>query len=308
LIAEGRLIRMTDESHTGSQIATQGYSHFFTEKKKMLDNFDHAKKQGESHEVETYHGLVAEAQFRNWLSTFLPKKFGVTSGYIVSQRVSEEQKIPHFDVIIYDQLNAPIIGVEESPDVSPAGRALILPVEYVLAVIEVKASFTTYNATKAVEHLCDLRPFLEKVDPHTELYKKHLPPQFSSCIVFFEMGKNPPKGQDTLFSKMVPVDPLRGYYGGIVLRIKESQPEKSMRMEMLSIDGKENLVPDIGYIQFQRFTFDLLSRLNGYPKGGIRSYHGFPVYMFSEPKPEPVSPTKEEGKKVPSTEESSKTE
>jgi hypothetical protein len=30
--------------------------------------------------------------------------------------------------------------------------------------------------------------------------------------------------------------------------------------------------------------------------------------MFSEPRPEPVSPTKEEVKEVPTTEESSKTE
>jgi len=295
---------MTDETHTGSQIATQGYNHFFTEKMKMLENFNRAKKQVESHEVETYHGKVAEAQFRKWLSIFLPKKFGVTSGYIVSQRVSGEQKIPHFDIIIYDKLNAPIIGVEESPDVSPAGRSLILPVEYVLAVIEVKASFTTHNATKAVDHLCDLRPFLENVDSHAELYKKSLPPEFSSYIVFFEMGKNLPKRQHTLFSKMEPADSLRGYYGGIVLRLTESQPEKSMRMEMLSFEGNKNLVPDIGYIQFQRFAFDLLSRLNGYSNGGIRSYHGFPVYMFREP----VSPKKEVAKEVPATEKSSKTE
>ena len=50
----------------------------------MLDAYDKAREQARIHEVETYHGKVAEAEFRKWLAGFLPKRYAVTSGYIVS--------------------------------------------------------------------------------------------------------------------------------------------------------------------------------------------------------------------------------
>lgn len=54
----------------------------------MLDAFDSAREKARSHEVETFHGRVAEAKLREWLSSFLPKRYGVTSGYIVSTTFS----------------------------------------------------------------------------------------------------------------------------------------------------------------------------------------------------------------------------
>ncbi len=90
----------------------------------MLDAFDRARNKAASHEVETYHGKVAEAEFRKWLTDFLPKKYGVTSGYIVSPGLKSTEKTPHFDVIIYDQLESPILWVEGDPDVSSQGRSL----------------------------------------------------------------------------------------------------------------------------------------------------------------------------------------
>jgi hypothetical protein len=65
---------------TGKWLGTQGWRQLLTCKKELLDAFDRARQHSRAHEVETYHGIVAEAQFRNWLSDFLPKKYGVTAG------------------------------------------------------------------------------------------------------------------------------------------------------------------------------------------------------------------------------------
>src|SRR5438445_1384967 len=97
------------------QFPIQGWKQFLTSRKEMLDAFDRAREKAKSHEVETYHGKVAEAVFRKWLSDFLPKRYGVTAGYIISQGLSSKEKAPHYDVIIYDALNSPVLWVEEDP-------------------------------------------------------------------------------------------------------------------------------------------------------------------------------------------------
>jgi hypothetical protein len=50
----------------------QGWKQFLTSRKKMLSAYDRAKETAKAHEVETHQGVVAEAQFRKWLSDFLP--------------------------------------------------------------------------------------------------------------------------------------------------------------------------------------------------------------------------------------------
>lgn len=114
---------------------TQGWKQFLTAKTRMLAAYDVAKEQGSSHQMKTRHGLVAEAEFRKWLGEFLPKRYGVTSGYIISPGISSAEHMIHYDVIIYDQLDAPVLWVEENADSSAQGRSLAIPVEYVRAVI-----------------------------------------------------------------------------------------------------------------------------------------------------------------------------
>jgi hypothetical protein len=63
------------------EFPTQGWKQFLTARKEMLDAFDRAREKSSLHEVATYHGKVAEAEFRKWLGSFLPKRYGVTSGY-----------------------------------------------------------------------------------------------------------------------------------------------------------------------------------------------------------------------------------
>ena len=86
------------------EFPSQGWKQILTARKAMLDEFDRAREQARVHEVETFHGRVAEASCRRWLSEFLPRRYGVTSGYIVSPGLKSSQKAPHFDVIIYDHL------------------------------------------------------------------------------------------------------------------------------------------------------------------------------------------------------------
>jgi hypothetical protein len=135
------IITMKKEGLLKFEMPAQGWSQFLAARKEMLDSFDKARIHSRKHKVETEHGNVGEAEFRNWLKNFLPKKYAVTSGYIISTGVSEKEKIPHFDVIIYEHLDAPVLWIEDNHDKSEQGRSLAIPAEYVKAVIEVKSAF-----------------------------------------------------------------------------------------------------------------------------------------------------------------------
>jgi len=139
---------------------SQGWKQILTARKEMLDAFDSARTKAGSHEVETYHGRVAEAEVRQWLSRFLPRKYGVTSGYIVSPGLKDSEKTPHFDVIIYDQQESPILWVEDNPDASSQGQSMAIPAEYVRAVLEIKSRFTPSTVDDAMGHLRDLLPIM----------------------------------------------------------------------------------------------------------------------------------------------------
>jgi hypothetical protein len=56
-------------------------------------------------------------------------------------------KTPHFDVIIYDRLESPVLL--GTADHSALGRSLAIPAEHVVAVIEIKSRFTTASVKLA---------------------------------------------------------------------------------------------------------------------------------------------------------------
>jgi len=162
----------------------QGFTQFLTARREMLDNYDKAKTQSKKHKAATYHGNAAEAYFRKWLIDFLPKRYGVTSGYIVSQGLSNDDKVPHYDVIIYDQFEAPILWVEETPDHSKGGRSLAIPAEYVMAVLEIKSTLTTTSINKSIKQLEELKPLMIGLDHPSAAYKQFLPAQFFCSLIF----------------------------------------------------------------------------------------------------------------------------
>ena len=102
---------------------TSPWEQMLGQRQEMLDAFDAAKRKTKAHIVKTHHGRVAEAVFREWLAGFLPKRFAVTSGFIVSQGQRGETTFPHYDVIIYDQLEAPVLWVDDNPDASSSGTS-----------------------------------------------------------------------------------------------------------------------------------------------------------------------------------------
>lgn len=200
-------------------------------RKEMLDAFDRAKVKAKSHEVEVFHGKVAEAEFRKWLASFLPKRYGVTPGYIVSPGLKSSDRTPHFDVIVYDQLDSPILWIEDSPDVAPQGRSLAIPAEYVRCVLEVKATFMPRTVDQAIEHLKDLVPLMGGPDEHQDKYKLHLPPNFCCGVVFFDL-KRENQFSESALAKLIAGSQLRGFFGGVILRGEGHTVEATGRLSL----------------------------------------------------------------------------
>lgn len=291
---------------------TQGWRQFLSAKKKMLDAYDRAKGQAKAHEVEVFHGRVAEAQVREWLAGFLPKRYGVTSGYIVSQGQTENTKLPHFDIIIYDQIEAPVLWIEDSPDASAAGTSRAIPAEYVRSVLEVKAAFNSNSVSMALEHLADLDCLLAGVDAPGEQFKTFLPQRFFTAIIFFELRNESRNAWSELF-KFVP-DARRVWPGGLILRGDGLRPELSATIGLThstnsppvpigptgrdltdTVVCSESKEFDGTYWsallkwtsnEFSTFAFDLLAMLNRtYQPGRISSNHGQSWIDFSKEAP-----------------------
>jgi hypothetical protein len=284
-------------------ISTQGWKQFLTARKEMLDAYDTAKQKATIHEVEVYQGKVAEAEFRKWLSNFLPRRYAVTPGYIVSQGLKSDQKAPHFDVIIYDALDAPVLWVEENFDASPPGQSRAIPAEYVLGVLEVKSSLSATSSKSAVNHLIDLSPLAERVDDPAERYKRYLPASFFCGGVFFEMRAT------EIYSEAAVMNlgegrVIRGYRGGLLLRAEGQTEPKSATLELhyfptemvsgigqkkyswlASTWGASKCVGENTHLTvmamwsesgFARFAFDLVAIMQGtYDAGRVSSFHGF---------------------------------
>lgn len=200
-----------------AQMPTQGWKQFLTARTKMLAAYDIAKEQESNRQVKTRHGLVAEAEFRKWLSEFLPKRYGITSGFIISPGISSAEHLVHYDVIIYDQLESPVLWIEDNPDSSGQGKSLAIPVEYVRTVIEVKSAFNKKSAKDAVEHLSKLKPLLARVDPPNSRGKLYLPANFFCATVFFELRKEDEKDFAAL-DELAEATMIRRFFGGVILR------------------------------------------------------------------------------------------
>jgi hypothetical protein len=162
---------------TSSRYGSVGWREFASNRTAILRKFDTAKERSASRPVRTEHGVTGEAAIREWLSEFLPKKYGVTSGSIIPDLVeTPDFKLYHYDIIIFDSLNAPILWVDDNPDQSQQGRKRAIPARYVFSVIEVKASFGAGPVRDAFDKLRELNEIAI-----------HLPSQFSSAVIFVEL-------------------------------------------------------------------------------------------------------------------------
>lgn len=283
-----------------AEFPSQGWKQILTSRKEILDAYDRAREQARAHEVETFHGKVAEAAIRKWLSGFLPKRYGVTSGYIVSPGIASNVKAPHFDVIVYDQLESPVLWVEENPDASAQGRSLAIPVEYVHGVLEIKASFSAGNVTAAIAHLGDLLPVMNGVDDPGERYKLYLPPTFFCGVMFCELRTDAMHSKAAL-AGLVQGMQLRGFVGGLILRAEGHTTPQTARIALMKSEaaiqntlgrsplsefamGDSVQVADnvhIGAVvrwresEFSQFAFDMIALMKGtYQPGRLSSFYG----------------------------------
>ena len=288
---------------------SSAWQQFLLAKRAMLSEYDRAKEHARTQPVSVHHGNVGEAAVRDWLGTFLPKRFGITSGFIRSQGATPFQS-SHYDVIIYDQLEAPTLWIEENRDKAEGGRARIIPAEYVGAVIEVKAAFNRRSVTDAIGKLRQLAPLIAGVDVPGERYPKFLPANAVLGCLFFELREADSRDMQAL-EEFRNLSFGRGFYGAVILRGEGLEVDKAARIEPCIVVGQSygGKIHDAGLLSnwtmlatvelegrfcsadmhwsdvtFSTFAFDLLALLrNTYEHGRVSSFHGYDFSGFSRP-------------------------
>ena len=234
----------------------------------------------------------------------------------MSQGQTDKTKLPHFDVIIYDQIESPVLWIKASPDTKSGKESRAIPAEYVRCVLEVKSAFKSESVTGALEHLSDLDPLLAGIDaPTAGPFKKFLSPHFFTAVIFFELRAENRNAWAQLF-KFVPETVDRVWPIGLILRGDGLRPEFSATIRLTrSTDsppipirrfGQDLLAPLVlsdsralagthwsaGLTwtsnEFAAFAFDLLAILNGtYQPGRSSSTHGMSWIDFQQ---QPAAP------------------
>jgi hypothetical protein len=277
------------------------WQQFLVAKTKMLDDYDRALVHAKEQVVQVHHGVVGEASVREWLHSFLPKRYGVVNGYIRSQNPSHPYQSRHFDVIVYDQIESPTLWIENNNAKSDSGRMRIIPAEFVRAVVEVKSAFKHSIVKEATEKLSELEPLMSGVDPAGEQYPRYLPASAVLAMLFFEYRIADLADQQKILSLFQTLEFRRLLYGAVILRgegshadntaivqrYESQEPHTGMNSEgmtkgMTLTPTQQSNGRNIGVmmtwtgINFSRFAFDLLAFLRGtYRPGFLSSFHGF---------------------------------
>src|SRR5258708_18756970 len=301
---------MADQEASRQRIGVQGWREFAAARLELLNEHRLAQLRASSRPVnQTEPGVVAEAVFRRWLMRFLPARYGVTSGFIVSTGRTDREPLKHFDVIIYDKLNAPILWRGGNPDKSDQGDELGIPVEYVLAVFEVKVTLTAKSVRDTAKKLTELAPLLQGVDEEGTYAPKYLPRSFVSGMVFFGAHEDVRYRASALFPIIeCRLNLPRGFMNNIIL----SSPDDPARTLAAQINimsgedpfnstvgkGKQSLFyssPTIGSLpsgahhvgllvgwsdnSFAAFAMDLVAQLRGtFKLGHMSSLYGMNFY------------------------------
>lgn len=194
-----------DKNEKSQVYGSIGWREFADVRSELLNAVESSKARNTSRPVPTAHGVAAEAQFRKVLSEYLPGKYGVASGYIIPNFVAEKYRLDHYDVIIYDKLNSPVLWIEGNADDSDQGKKRAIPIEYVLAVYEIKASLTKKAAMETVKKLESLNRVSE-----------YLPNHFHCGCVFFVLPDSTTR-KDTILKQLIKLAGVHGYKNGLVL-------------------------------------------------------------------------------------------
>ncbi len=183
-----------------------GWREFLSNRQQLLAEYDRSREQTTNRPVKVAHGVAFEAAVRRWFSEFLPKKFGVTAGYVVPDLYDEELNLYHFDVIIYDALNAPILWTEGTAGDSEHGKSRAIPARHVVGLYEVKARLTSTSVREALDKLGQAGQFCDQVHKN-----------FRCAVIFAELSESENTSEKILHRLLEGKDIL-GFSGGVVLR------------------------------------------------------------------------------------------
>lgn len=186
-----------------------GWKEFNRNRKDILAEFDKILEQTQNRPVQVAHGQGVEAYIRKWLAEFLPKKYAVTSGYIIPDLYDDIRKIYHYDIIIYNCLESPVLWTEGNQDNSEQGKYRAIPAKYVMAVYEVKSRFTKKNITDAIKKLNQTKDFKDQLNKH-----------YSCGMIFIDLKKSD-KDRESILKEIHNAIGIFGFAGGIILRFEE---------------------------------------------------------------------------------------
>lgn len=218
----------------------------------MLASYDLAKFEDSKSPLITKHGNVAESALRNCLSDFLPDRYGVTSGYILPPVLDEEHPVEyHYDLIIYDKLNAPVLVSDLDTDRSKTGTPKMIPAQCIKAVFEVKARATPGSAKSAAKKLQELSSV-----------SRFFPRGVFCGVVFFELETLPKRSLSILAGLIPDNAPVRKLDTGCILRCTRHE-EASGWLE--SGGGNIHGAPETPPL-FQNFLEERIMLVDGQPR------------------------------------------
>lgn len=205
-----------------------GWKEFNRNRKDILSELDKILEQTENRPIQVAHGIGVEAYLRKWLSEFLPKKYGVTSGYIIPDLYDNSLKLYHYDIIIYNQLDAPILWTEGNFDQSEQGKYRAIPAKHVVAVYEVKSRLTKSNIADALNKLNQTADFSSQLNP-----------LYSCGIIFIDLKENE-NNNESIIKELIKGKDIVGFTGGLILRYEGDHSSTGL-IRLFDIKPEDNI-------------------------------------------------------------------
>lgn len=112
-------------------------------------------------------GDDVETEIRNFIKYFIPNRFRVTNGYIANIKDNNSEPIisPQIDLIIVDELVPnKIFSIGKSDGID------IVPVESVVAIIEIKRTLNDKSLTKSITHISKIKKSVGIVKDNPSYY------------------------------------------------------------------------------------------------------------------------------------------
>lgn len=303
---------MANSQRKESEMRHIGIDSFFGEKRKLITQYEIAKIQAREDPVQTEHGVAAEALVRDWLRSFLPQKFGVCKGYVITPKLGYEGVLEEWDVIIYDALESPILYSRDLKGQDESEEKKGIPVEYVKAVIEVKATFNPNSAKLVAKKLSKLKHFIG--DNSHKSYPTYFSESFFCSAIFLETKlKNLNEQIKALDYLAYLINSGVNFQDALVVKSQKNDDHSAHLQYMqgatntdltgmvysTSIKYNSSLFFTFGSSMYSKnqypdYLFSLINKLNGKRIGGVPSFYGIDfsdtgghLIFKAQPKPPP---------------------